>query len=185
MTGLEGRQGLGASSAGWGWGEGGGIQLVTPSLVCDQGRHTGTCLHTLGVSLEFLVNSSLGLGFVRESERTAAPVGVEWGALEPWHLRAPISSPSLLPASQPPAPCPGVRGRPGASPVPTPRSQSCSGQGVGSMLHVHVCAGHRGCPWRQGSPALPLVRFTVYRRASKQILTDTCTEGTAGVLDEE
>lgn len=78
MTRLEGRQRLGASSTGWGGGAG-GIQLVTRPPMCDQDRHTGTCPHTLGVSLEFSINSSLDLDLVHESERTTAPVGVEWG----------------------------------------------------------------------------------------------------------
>lgn len=82
MTRLEGRQRLGASSTGWGGGAG-GIQLVTHPPMCNQGRHTGTCPQTLGVSLEFSINSSLDLDLVHESERTTAPVGVEWGALEP------------------------------------------------------------------------------------------------------
>lgn len=116
--GVGGEAGAGGfQHRGGGGGVGGGIQLVTPSPVCSQGRHTGTCPHTLGVSLEFSINSSLDLGLVRESERTTAPVGVSGGH----------RSPSLLPASQPPAPCPGVRGLSGSSPVPTPGSQSCRG----------------------------------------------------------
>lgn len=52
------------------------MQLVTRSPMCDQGRHTGTCPHALGVGLGFSINSSLDLDLVRESERTTAPVGV-------------------------------------------------------------------------------------------------------------